>query len=39
LSKMWSELKHFTTIPVTVKVKNQRLINKNQKTLFEWGKT
>ena len=39
LSKMWSELKHFTTIPVTVKVKRQRLIKKNQKTLFEWGKT
>jgi len=37
LSKMWSELKHFTTIPVTVKVKRQRLIKKNQKTLFEWG--
>jgi len=37
LSKMWSELKHFTNIPVTIKVKTQRMIKKNQKTLFEWG--
>jgi len=37
LSKMWSELKHFTNIPVTKKVKKQRMIKKNQKTLFEWG--
>jgi len=34
---MWSELKHFTNIPMTKKVKKRKIIINNQKKLFEWG--